>query len=833
MTTSKEIVQRLSLFKVQGLFGVVVVMALLVLAHELQYVSRSSSPLSTCWGGFACGTSKKHRQAVANRTTSPDAPQRKWIIADVTSGKCTSSEQAPPGWNILLAGRTEKNITRLMLPSGLSGARAVKTSSGQVWRWTDAVIIAIARGADRVVEADCSVPLTEAVEVMQGQGHDQNYGLMYNDTLLFNPYAHFGAWALAPRAALHTEMWNNSRMYYVRDFSKVPIQHAVSDQSQDAVVALRTGGGRGNGGAGVRFDPSSPPVYVGQRSLSPVVSGCSMYHREAFWALMDPCLPSSPHCPVLRVLLQQRMLREMDAFSGYHQLGGSSRRGAVPRSSRSHPAKGDVSLMPLITFLDAWKCKDDFSFYHCLTSLLGLLRREGHLSQDESNRMKRFLPILKKLGIPEPRRVKSPWRGVRRVGEIRVKLGSVSTSLETGGAVREELLRTGLQRPVEHLCGSRLSGGHVLPMEQWKTPALSDVVLIVEFNANKFFWRNLALTETLYRPYFKHLVYCVTDVDELMAGDKAGLLQHVTLVEGLVSSWYFMYGCATVLMQMKLRGVRGYMQVGDDTLLNPWRLFNTSHDLLFLHRFGIRIPATTTIVKPYWRWWPSEMGRCPLLKVMSELEHISGLPREQLLRWAGASPDLPAGRRPQTFTEILQGDRVRAPTGRRRRHAVTNCSTLPGSEVWAKPTREQARRLLYNYYVANNMSGLFYGRTQDFYYVPQAMAHDYLAVSRLFMRNQVMVELGLHAINMLITGPERVAEVQGSNLWGDARRYPPLFFNASHFYLHPFKTIAYTFHFPDLKRFYCDVYLKEWADRLRAYETIDTKVSTELASRAL
>ena len=65
---------------------------------------------------------------------------------------------------------------------------------------------------------------------------------MYNDTVVFNPYAHFGAWEAEPRAhkghALGTGRASeaNSRVYYVREYDSVLVKHGLSDKSDDVVV---------------------------------------------------------------------------------------------------------------------------------------------------------------------------------------------------------------------------------------------------------------------------------------------------------------------------------------------------------------------------------------------------------------------------------------------------------------------------------------------------------------------------------------------------------------------------------------------------------------------
>lgn len=105
-----------------------------------------------------------------------------------------------------------------------------------LWLRNTAYLTAIANGADQILEADCRLVSTNALSVLNFTSTSGS-GLMYNSTLHFNPYEHFGAWATVPRARRHTSRAeNNSRLYYVRDFPSVYVVHGLSDLSDDLTV---------------------------------------------------------------------------------------------------------------------------------------------------------------------------------------------------------------------------------------------------------------------------------------------------------------------------------------------------------------------------------------------------------------------------------------------------------------------------------------------------------------------------------------------------------------------------------------------------------------------
>ena len=143
---------------------------------------------------------------------------------------------------------TRRSPTCTVLRPGPSltgpGGRQGEAAAGEEERphaalWKNlAYLTAVSHGARFLLDADCSVPLSEAVKTLQSQPR-KDYGLMYNETLLFNPYAHFEAWATVPRAFAGGKKavgHNNSRLYYVRDFDSVLVKHGLSDESQDMVV---------------------------------------------------------------------------------------------------------------------------------------------------------------------------------------------------------------------------------------------------------------------------------------------------------------------------------------------------------------------------------------------------------------------------------------------------------------------------------------------------------------------------------------------------------------------------------------------------------------------
>ena len=76
--------------------------------------------------------------------------------------------------------------------------------------------------------------------------------------------------------------------------------------------------------------------------------------------------------------------------------------------------------------------------------------------------------------------------------------------------------------------------------------------------------------------------------------------------------------------------MKGYLHIGDDTLLNTWNMLNASRDSLLMPPQG-SIFRAEDVQYPRWMWWNLRNGRYIFLRAMAGLERISGLSALQLL----------------------------------------------------------------------------------------------------------------------------------------------------------------------------------------------------------
>nr|KAG5707784.1 hypothetical protein BaRGS_015944 [Batillaria attramentaria] len=325
-------------------------------------------------------------------------------------------------------------------------------------------------------------------------------------------------------------------------------------------------------------------------------------------------------------------------------------------------------------------------------------------------------------------------------------------------------------------------------VSQWSQPIITDIALIVVFNYNKFFWKNLPYMESIHRPFFKHIVYCTPNLTELMADERSGELGHVTLVEGLSDEWYQMHECLASTARMDL-------QIGDDTLLNTWMLFNTSRDTIWLPQGFTTVNLDEPIHKWGWYHWNKPRGRPAILRALSDMERLSGMTSDEILKLDQTKKKF-GSPRSKTFSEIFQA----ANFSRRQLRPQP-----PGSESWADPSQEEAEGFLSNYIRVNRLLGKIAHRALDLFYIPHVLRDSFVKFSRYFMKRGVIIELAVPALHHGMMRRADVSYIKASSLWYGNRNNTRTFYDRSIFFLHPFKMHG-QMGTASGREFFCDVY---------------------------
>lgn len=248
--------------------------------------------------------------------------------------------------------------------------------------------------------------------------------------------------------------------------------------------------------------------------------------------------------------------------------------------------------------------------------------------------------------------------------------------------------------------------------------------------------------------------------------------------------------------------MRGYLQIGDDTLLNTWMLFNASRDALWLPHGFTTLRAEDAAHSWGWYWWPKSRGRPAVLRALAHLEGASGMSPQQILRldpnFNKTTKSASKRRTAVTFSEAYAQGEAGFPPMR---------AAIPGSDVWEKPSRADAVKFLTNYYSVNRLAGRVKHRALDLFYVPQVLSESYVKFSRYFMSHSVLIELAVPALQAGLATLSEVKYVKASSVWGGDREAAFSFYDRSIFFLHPFKMKA-NMGQKDSQTFFCRVYMK-------------------------
>lgn len=197
----------------------------------------------------------------------------------------------------------------------------------------------------------------------------------------------------------------------------------------------------------------------------------------------------------IRQYIGQRLLKEVDGFTGFLQV-------QTALKARAELSAFGRVLSTLETFLSDWTCPPELDFSSCVITLVSDLVYIGWLNSDNLEMVKSWVASLKATQLPEPTRVYSPWRGVRKVSEVRLVLGHRTVTLGTRTRLFASLHYEFVVSATSGCGGTELPNFDSL-VTHWNKPVFEEIVLVVVFNSNKYFFRNLPYLETIHRPSFR------------------------------------------------------------------------------------------------------------------------------------------------------------------------------------------------------------------------------------------------------------------------------------------------------------------------------------------
>ncbi|KAK9283904.1 hypothetical protein L1049_012159 [Liquidambar formosana] len=261
-----------------------------------------------------------------------------------------------------------------------------------------------------------------------------------------NPYIHFGQRSIWPRGLpLENVGEIGHEQYYTEVYGGMQfIQQGVSNGLPDVDSVFYFTRKPGLEPFDIRFDEHTPKVALSQGIMVPLNSFNTIFHANAFWALMLPVSVSTMAADVLRGYWGQRILWEIGGFIVVYPptIHRYDRIEAYPFSEEKDL---HVNVGRLIKFLVSWRSKKHRLFEKIL-ELSYSMAEEGFWTERDVKFMAAWLQDLLAVGYQLPRlkaieldRARATIADGDRKEFIPRKLASVHLGVEEAGTVNYEI----------------------------------------------------------------------------------------------------------------------------------------------------------------------------------------------------------------------------------------------------------------------------------------------------------------------------------------------------------------------------------------------------------
>ena len=159
------------------------------------------------------------------------------------------------------------------------------------------------------------------------------------------------------------------------------------------------------------------------------------------------------------------------------------------------------------------------------------------------------------------------------------------------------------------------------------THQITDILLVIIFNVPQFLMQ-IPLLEYMYGRHFKHRLYCTESLEEfqkLYASKNPD--KPVNFLEVVAEHGNWGYQCAAIASRIGYQ-VAGYLQIGDDVLLNAWNLYTLPRGMPWFQK-SMRIAHLDNQNVPdiwrlkFWGMWTSKyFGRNSAVRVYNRLQRL-------------------------------------------------------------------------------------------------------------------------------------------------------------------------------------------------------------------
>ncbi|KAK6196305.1 hypothetical protein SNE40_001555 [Patella caerulea] len=468
-------------------------------------------------------------------------------------------------------------------------------------------------------------------------------------------------------------------------------------------------------------DERAPPVILSTAESELFIKENILFHYDSFWAI--GVLEDNDH---IWSMWLQRLLREIGNFVSFAHVEKRISNSSVCKSKYNH---SNEMLTNVFNQILTWTC-DDEDFFSCVGSLSLFMSKHQFITYVEYTVIKSWLNDLRKSGYKVPSMRQKP------------------TNQESLEPVHKVAFQPVINSPTlqydinfDHMCSTSLPNcpySDVVPIRSW-----DNILLVIVFNTDGHY-HVIRHLESIYRPFFKNIIYCGTNVD-------ASISFPISFIEmgDDFSRGEFGYQCLQNAMRMNY-DVEGYLHLSDDVLLNVWSMHNLQTDKVWFQKSMRVANLLQSTVPDVWRnptWWPweSSSGKVTLHKAIQHLRKLS------------------------------EKDEIT--------HVFLNQLALNSG--------------------SNN--AVFY-EVSDIFYIPSRLSKQFQFLVNIFDGYGVYLEITVPTIINGLDKQDNIVRLQGSYLWYEDRVLYKDTFNYSDVFLHPVKLGPCLLQ-DECKRFLCNKYL--------------------------
>ncbi|CAI5441080.1 unnamed protein product [Caenorhabditis angaria] len=521
-------------------------------------------------------------------------------------------------------------------------------------------------------------------------------------------------------------------------------------------------------GLDVGFNKYAPSILLAPGTYSPWNSQNTLFHKSAFHILMLPMSVSFRTTDIWRSFFAQKILHLSGLTVSFTPVNAVQFRNShdflkdFRDESQVYSDSGKI-----LQFLDAWNCSYQ-KIEDCMKELAKDFVKNEFWGEDDEKLIDLYIQDLIQVNFKFPgiRENQDSYEASENETEFNVNCRRANfefsltqkksqEKLNNFGDISDWCEESNFTKLADFPSAQDLSQAHqndyVLQKHQ------QNVLLIV----NNWPWKfGIGHLQRLYQPYFASVVFCGSYYpEEYQNSSQQGFGEtqnpfnfiHINPTE--IYRGFLGYHCLTLLHEVGLQNIEGYIFMADDAHFNIWQRIDFTR---VFHVVGMDVPTSKG-------WWTNPVYGTPAAKrIISEIQNTTDT--EKLEAWKKFETGL------RTFGYI-------------------------------SPNQTAADDLL---------SGK--GRSvSDFFYIPKSEIDYYSTIMRIFFENKLFLEL---AVNRFIRSVRhQTSNLRATSyLWGNRGKWPEVY-NVNMVAMHPLKLSA--FKFPnENRRKYCEKILKPWHEIL-------------------